>query len=121
MTSKKTQLGERALRRDTAIEKNKELFIELESLINRLYRKLESWSQCQRYLSMFHTKIMQATCNYHNQIRKIILRVSQNIFHDPRSLDPRNGMFNLDSDLRHLAIALFLFGGQFLLARLFFG
>jgi len=37
MTSKKTQLGERALRRDTAIEKNKELFIELESLINRYF------------------------------------------------------------------------------------
>jgi len=54
---------------------------------------------------------VQATSDDHDQIRKIIFRVSQNIFHDPRTLDARNGMFHSDPDFRDLTIALFLFGG----------
>jgi len=64
---------------------------------------------------------MQATGNHHDQIRKVVFRVSQNIFHNARTLDARNGMFDFDTNLRQLAIALFLFGGQLFLARFFFG
>ncbi len=70
---------------------------------------------------MIDAKVVQATGDDHNQIRKIIFRVSQNIFHDPRALDTRNGMFHSDPDFRNLAIMLFLFGGQLFLVRLFFG
>jgi len=54
---------------------------------------------------------MQATGDDHDQIRKIVFRVSQNIFHDPRALDASDGMFHTDPDFRDLVIALFLFGG----------
>jgi len=67
------------------------------------------------------TKVMQTASNLHDQVRKIILRVSQRILHSSRTLDARNGMFNPHTDFRYLAIELFLFGSQFLLARLFFG
>ena len=70
---------------------------------------------------MIDSKVMQATGNHHDQIRKVVFRVSQNIFHNARTLDARNGMFDFDTNLRQLAIALFLFGGQLFLARFFFG
>ncbi len=70
---------------------------------------------------MLNSIIVQSTSNDHDQIRKVIFCVSQNILHDSTAFDPRNGMFNLDADLRYLAIAPFLFGSQFFLARLFFG
>ena len=70
---------------------------------------------------MVNSIIVQPTSNYHRQIRKVILRVSQNIFDDATSFDDRNGMLNLDPNLIQLAVALFLFGSQFLLARLFCG
>jgi len=60
---------------------------------------------------MVNADVVQATSDDHDQIRKIIFRVSQNIFHDPRTLDARNGMFHSDPDFRDLTIALFLFGG----------
>ena len=59
---------------------------------------------------MINAKIMQATGDDHDQIRKIVFRVPQNIFHDPRTLDARNGMFHSDTDFRYLAITFFLFG-----------
>jgi len=64
---------------------------------------------------------MQATGNRHDQIGKVVLRVSQNIFHNARTLDAGNGMFDFDTNLRQFAIALFLIGSQLFLARLFFG
>ena len=70
---------------------------------------------------MIDSKVMQATGNHHDQVRKTIFRVSQHIFHNARALDARNGMFDFDTNLRHLAIALFLFGGQLFLTWLFFG
>ena len=70
---------------------------------------------------MAHSKIVQSASEHHRQVRKIIFGISQNIFHDARAFDPRNGMFNLDANLGHLAIARFLSDRQFLLARLFFG
>ena len=70
---------------------------------------------------MLDTKVMQATGDDHDQIRKIIFRISQNIFHDPRALDASNRMFHFDANFRHLAIVLLLFSGQLFLARLFFG
>ena len=70
---------------------------------------------------MINSIIMQSASDDHHQIRKVVFCVSQDILHDATSFDARNGMFNLDPNLQHLAIALFLFGTQFLLARLFFG
>ena len=70
---------------------------------------------------MIHTIIVQSTSDHHHQVGEVVFRVSENILHNSTSFDTRNGMFNLDTNLRHLAIALFLFGCQFLLARLFFG
>jgi len=70
---------------------------------------------------MVNSIIVQPTSNDHDQIRKVIFRVSQYILHNSTAFDPRNGMFNSDTNLRYLAITLFLFGSQFLLARLFFG
>ena len=70
---------------------------------------------------MIDSQVMQATGNHHDQIRKAILLVSQGIFDDPRTLDARNGMLYFDTNLRQLAIALFLFGGQLFLARFFLG
>lgn len=64
---------------------------------------------------------MQSASDDHNQVRKVVFRVSQDILHDATAFDTRNGMFNLDPNLGDLAIALFLLGSQFLLARLFFG
>lgn len=63
---------------------------------------------------------MQTAGNLHDQARKTILRVSQRILHSSRTLDTRNGMFNPHTDFRYLAVTFFLFGSQFLLARLFF-
>jgi hypothetical protein len=59
---------------------------------------------------MIDSKVVQATGDDHDQIRKIFFRVSQSIFHDPRALDARNGVFHSNPDFRYLAIALFLFG-----------
>jgi hypothetical protein len=70
---------------------------------------------------MFNSIIVQSASNYHDQVRKVVFRVSQNILHNSTAFDPRNGMFDLDTDLRQFAIALFLFGSQLFLARLFFG
>ena len=70
---------------------------------------------------MIHAIIMQSTSDHHHQVGEIVFRVSQNILHDSTAFDPRNGMFNLDPNSRYFAIALFLFGRQFLVARLFFG
>ena len=70
---------------------------------------------------MINSKVMQATGNHHDQIRKAIFGVSQNIFHDPRTFDTRNCMLDSDTHLGDLAIALFVCGGQLFLARLFFG
>jgi len=53
---------------------------------------------------------MQAASDHHDQIRKTVFGVSQNILHDSRPLDTRNGMFDPDTNLRQLAVALFLFG-----------
>ena len=78
-------------------------------------------SYSERLRSALDTKVMQTASNLHDQVRKIILRVSQRILHSSRTLDTRNGMFNPHTDFRYLAIALFLFGSQFLLAWLFFG
>jgi len=68
-----------------------------------------------------HTKVMQATGNDPDQIRKASFGVSQNIFHNARTLDTRNRMFDSDTHFGDLAIALFLFGSQLFLAWLFFG
>ena len=70
---------------------------------------------------MINSKVMQATGNYHDQIREAIFGVSQNIFYKSRTLDTRNRMFDSDAKLGNFAIALFLLGGQLFLARLFFG
>ena len=70
---------------------------------------------------MVNAKVVQTTSNHHDQIGKIILRVSQYILHTARTLDSSNGMFNADTDFGYLAIAPFLFGSQFFLTRLFFG
>ena len=70
---------------------------------------------------MLNAKVVQATCDHHDQIRKVVLRVSQNIFHDPRTLDTSKGMFNFDTDFGHLTIALLLLGSQLFLVWLFFG
>ena len=70
---------------------------------------------------MFDAEVMQATGDDHDQIRKIIFRISQNIFHDPGAFDARNGMLHSDTNFGYLAIVLLLFGGQFFLVRLFFG
>jgi len=48
---------------------------------------------------MIDPMIMQSASNSHDQIRKVIFGVSQNIFHDATSFDTRNGMFNLDPNL----------------------
>lgn len=64
---------------------------------------------------------MQSTSDHHHQVRKVVFCVSQDILYDATAFDTRNGMFNFDPNLGNLAIALFLFGRQFLLARLFFG
>jgi hypothetical protein len=68
-----------------------------------------------------HSKVMQATGDDHDQIRKAIFGVSQNIFHNSGTLDTRNRMFHSDAHFGDLAIALLLFGSQLLLAWLFFG
>ena len=60
---------------------------------------------------MIDTKVMQTASNHHDQIRKVVLRVSQNVFHDPGALDASNGMFHSDTDFRDLAIAFFVLGG----------
>ncbi len=70
---------------------------------------------------MFNSIIVQSASDHHHHVGKVVFRVSQNILHNPTAFDPRNGMFNLDPNLRYLAIVLFLFGSQFFLARLFFG
>lgn len=67
-------------------------------------------SLSQRSGSVIHSKIMQAASDHHDQIRKTVFGVSQNILHDSRPLDTRNSMFDPDTNLRHLAVALFLFG-----------
>jgi len=64
---------------------------------------------------------MQTTSDFHDQIRKIVLCVTQYIFHGARTLDARNGMLDTDTHFRDLAITLLLFDSQFFLARLFFG
>lgn len=53
---------------------------------------------------------MQATSDDHDQIRKIVFRVPQNVFHDARTFDARNGMFYSDPDFGDFAIAFFLSG-----------
>jgi hypothetical protein len=78
-------------------------------------------SSFQRYLSVVDTEIMQATSQDHHQIRKTVFSIPQNILHGSRTLDARNGMFDFDADFGQLAIFLFLFVGQFLFTRLFFG
>lgn len=70
---------------------------------------------------MIDTKVVQTASNDHDQIRKIVFRVSQDVFHGTRTFDTRNGMLDTDTNFGDLAIALFLFGSQVLLARLFFG
>gem|GEM_PF-4555544 len=64
---------------------------------------------------------MQATGDDHDQIRKAIFGVSQNIFHNARTLDTTNRMLHSDAHFGDFAIALFLFSRQLFLAWLFFG
>jgi hypothetical protein len=59
---------------------------------------------------MIDSKVMQTTSDDHDQIRKIIFRVPQNVFHDPRTFDPRNGMFYSNPNFGYFAIAFFLSG-----------
>ena len=68
-----------------------------------------------------HSEVMQATGNDHDQIRKAVLGVSQNIFHNSGTLDTRDRMFDFDPNFRNLTIGRFLFGSQLFLAWLFFG
>lgn len=59
---------------------------------------------------MIHAKIVQATGDHHDQIRKIIFEVSQNIFDNPTALDTGKGMFDFDTNLGELAIRFLFFG-----------
>jgi len=59
---------------------------------------------------MIDSEVMQAASDDHDQIRKVVFGIPQNIFYDPRALDARNGVLHLDSDSRNFAIALFLLG-----------
>lgn len=70
---------------------------------------------------MFDPKVVQARCNHHDQIRKTVFGVSQNLLADPRTLDAGEGMFHFDTDFGQLAIAMLVFGRQFFLTWLFFG
>ena len=79
------------------------------------------WSSFQRFLSVIDAEIMQSASNDHHQIRKTFLCIPQNILHRSRALDARNCMFDFNANFGQLAIFFFLFFGQFLLARLFFG
>ena len=47
---------------------------------------------------MINSEVMQSASDNHDQIRKIVFGISQNIFHDARALDAGNGMFNLDTN-----------------------
>jgi hypothetical protein len=49
-------------------------------------------------LSVSHAKVMQTASDHHDQIRKIIFRVPQNIFDDPTTLDTRERMFDFDTN-----------------------
>jgi hypothetical protein len=64
---------------------------------------------------------MQATREHHHQVREILFGIAEHIFDNARALDPRQGMFNSDADLRDAPIVAFLGGAQLAFARLFFG
>jgi len=70
---------------------------------------------------MLDSEVMQPASQNHHQIGKVVFGISQNILDNPRALDARNGMFHSHTHACDLAIALLLFGGQLLLARLFLG
>ena len=70
---------------------------------------------------MIDAEIMQSASNHHHQVRKTIFCIPENILHSSRTFDTRNSMFDFDTDFGQLTVMFFLFVGQFLLARLFFG
>jgi hypothetical protein len=50
-------------------------------------------------LSLLYSKIVQAASDHHDQIRKLIFGVPQDIFYDPTALDSGKGMFDFDPNL----------------------
>ena len=44
---------------------------------------------------MLNPEVIQSAGNHHNHVRKIVPGVPQNIFHDIRTPNPGNSMFNL--------------------------
>ena len=57
---------------------------------------------------MVNADVMQATGNDHDQIRKVVFRVSKHILHNARTLDAGKSMFDLDTNLGQLAVLFFL-------------
>jgi hypothetical protein len=70
--------------------------------------------------STIHSQIMQATGNFHGRIGRPGFLVPKDIFDNPAPLHSGDGVFYADTQLRQLAVSLFLCGRKFTAPWLFF-
>jgi hypothetical protein len=66
-------------------------------------------------------EVMQATGNLHDQIRKALLEIAKNIFHDSATLDTGQDVFNHNPVFGDQAIGSLVSEAQELAAPLFLG
>ena len=70
-------------------------------------------------MAAFHPQVMQSTSHFHNQIRKAIFRIPEDIFHNPTSFDTCNRIFNSDPCSGNNAVQPTICLTQLLTFRLF--
>ena len=75
----------------------------------------------QRLCAIVDAQIMKATRINYEQIGYTLTRVTQDIFSAATAFDTTQRMLNPNADAGEGLVPLFLFGGQFAPARLFFG
>ena len=68
-----------------------------------------------------HSKVVQSTGNFHNEIIILFFSIAEDIFDNTTSFNPSNDMFNNNADTGNKMILHALFWRQFFTLRLFLG
>lgn len=70
-------------------------------------------------MAAFHSQVMQSTSYFHYRIRKAILSVTENIFHNATTFDTCNRIFNTDPGSGNDAVQTTICLAQHLAFRFF--